>query len=858
MQLPKVYEPAQYENDIYALWEKSGAFVPKHRGNSDTYSVVMPPPNANANLHIGYELAMALEDIPARYNRMKGKATLLLPGADHAGFETQSVYEKHLAKEGKSRFDFSRDDLYKQIYDFVALNRGNFEQQLRRMGTSCDWTHYTFTLEDKVVKRAYQTFKKMWDEGLIYRGERLVNFCTFHGTGFADIEVIYKDVDSYLWYITYPLTDGSGNLTVATTRPETMLGDTAVAVHPDDERFKQFLGKTVKLPLTNREVPIIADSFVDREFGTGAVKLTPAHDPNDYEAAQRHSLPMINVIDHEGKITHEMPISYRGLSVEDARKLVVEDLKDQGFLEKEEHYNHSVGHCYKCGTVIQPLLREQWFVDMQPLATKAIKTLREDKIKFFPEAKKDQLITYLKGLRDWNISRQIAWGIPIPAFQNLEDPDDWIFDEHVDQELLTIDGKEYRRDPDVFDTWFSSSSWPYATLDFPDSKDFKDFYPLSLMETGGEILYPWVSRMIMLGLYVTGDVPFKEVYIHGYVMAEDGSKMSKSIGNVVDPMPVIDKYGSDALRLGIIASRSPGVNRGYDPRKVEEARNFCNKLWNVARFVEDKLGEGFEFNSNPKAENAADHWILYKLQQIVEQLDLYLSEYRFSEASELIYHFVWDDFADWYIEASKTHLNKDVLGFGLETILRVTHPFAPFVTETIWQTIHTDKEDLLITSAWPKGIKANKAEAEKFEEVKSIVSEIRFIKGILHLRGELDMYHSGDELINEQAGLIKSLTKIETIKEVEDGHGLHLTSTKRDCWLDLDQESTHNFVVQLKLKADEQTKVVNQLKGRLDNKAYVDNAPKAIVDETKAQLELAEITLKKVTDEYDRFASAIS
>lgn len=854
MQLPKVYEPGQYEADIYALWEQSDAFTPKHRGNKDTYSIVMPPPNANANLHIGYELTVALEDIPARYHRMQGKATLLLPGADHAGFETQSVYEKHLAKEGKSRFDFDRETLYRDIYDFVALNRGNFQKQMRRMGASCDWKNFTFTLDDHVVQRAYKTFKKMWDEGLIYRGERLVNFCTFHGTGFADIEVAYKEVDSHLWYIKYPLTDGSGELTVATTRPETMLGDTAVAVHPEDERYKQFIGKTVKLPLTNREIPIIADDFVDREFGTGAVKLTPAHDPNDYEAAQRHDLPMMTVITHEGTIDHDMPENYRGLTAEEARKKVVTDLKTAGVLEREEKYAHSVGHCYKCGTVIQPLLREQWFIDMQPLAKPAIEALQQDKIKFYPESKKDQLINYLQGLRDWNISRQIAWGIPIPAFQNVNEPEDWIYDERVDQEIIEVNGKTYHRDPDVFDTWFSSSSWPYATLSYPDNKELKPFYPLSLMETGGEILYPWVSRMIMLGLYAAGDVPFKEVYIHGYVMAEDGSKMSKSLGNVVDPLPVIDQYGSDALRMGIIAGRSPGVNRGYDTRRVEEARNFCNKLWNIARFIEDKVGDEFELKGTPKAENSADEWILYQLQQSIKKITSLLDEYRYSEAYEHLYHFVWDDVADWYIEVSKTHPNKGILAYVLENILKLAHPFAPFITETIWQTLKWEGDSLLIVSKWPAAPNANAKKAAAFEEIKQIISEIRFIRGIIGLRTGLNLYHTGENLFREEGTLITSIARLESIKEVRDGHGLHLTSTTRTCWLDLDQESTNTFIAELKAKQEAQAKVVAQLKGRLDNKSYVENAPKAIVEQTRTQLAEAEALLAKVTNEYERFS----
>ncbi len=852
MNLPKAYEPGQYEADIYALWEKSGAFTPQ--GDGPSYSIVMPPPNANANLHIGYELTVALEDIPARYNRMKGKPTLLLPGADHAGFETQSVYEKHLAKEGKSRFDFSREQLYQQLWDFVAKNRSNFEGQLRRMGVSCDWSHYTFTLDEKIVTQAYKTFKKMWDEGLIYRGERLVNFCTFHGTAFADIEVEYKEEKGKLWYIRYPLVSGKGEVVVATTRPETMLGDTGVAVHPDDARYAKFVGKTVRLPLTGREVPVVADSFVDLQFGTGAVKLTPAHDPNDYEAAERHSLPKINVITHEGTMSAEVPEKYRGLTVQEARTAVVKDLEAEGAIVKIEELTHNVGHCYKCGTIIEPLLKDQWFVDMQPLAKPAIAALKKDKIRFYPETKKQQLIGYLEGLRDWNISRQIAWGIPIPAFQNVDEPDDWIYDERVDQEIIEVNGKTYHRDPDVFDTWFSSSSWPYATLGL-DSEDFKRFYPLSLMETGGEILYPWVSRMIMLGLYVTGEVPFREVYIHGYVMAEDGSKMSKSIGNVVDPLPVIDQYGSDALRMGVIAGRAPAVNRGYDPRRVEEARNFCNKLWNIARYVEGALGSSYRPGSTPEPQSAADHWVLYRLQQSTEVISKHLDNYRFSEAYETLYHFVWDDVADWYIEASKTQQGRDMLGYALETVLKLAHPFAPFVTETIWQTLYSDTDSLLITSAWPKPQGGRKAEADEFEQIRAIITEVRALTRALGI-SKPNLYYTDVPFLAANAELLSRMGGLGSVTEVESGTGLKLTSTKHHCWLDVDSDMLKAYADKLTEQIAAQERTAAQLQARLDNKSYVANAPKEVVQQTKDQLKEAQDTLERLRAEQTRFKAA--
>lgn len=846
MNLPKTYEPNQYENDIYSLWEQSGAFKPT--GQGDPYTIVVPPPNANGDLHIGHALTMGLQDTAIRYHRMKGDNTLFLPGADHAGFETQSVFEKRLAKEGKSRFDFSREQLYSKIYDFVADNRQNFETQFRKLGASVDWQKFTFTLDEKIVTQAYQTFKKLWDDKLVYRGERLVNYCTHHRTGFADVEVEYHDVETPLYYIKY------GPFTLATTRPETKFGDTAVAVHPDDERYKEWVGKTVTVQGVNGpfEVRVVADDMVDPNFGTGAVKITPAHSFDDWEVAQRHNLPAVRVINHDGTMNHHAG-RFAGLTVLEARKAVAEAMKEQGLLEKtDEHYKTRIGKCYKCGTVIEPMLMEQWFVDMQPLAKPAIEALKKGKITFYPDSKREQLITYLENLRDWNISRQIAWGIPIPAFQNVDDPDDWIYDERVNEEILEMDGKTYHRDPDVFDTWFSSSSWPYATLGL-GSDDFKQYYPLSLMETGGEILYPWVSRMIMLGLYVTGEVPFNAVYVHGYVLAEDGAKMSKSLGNVINPIEVINQYGSDALRLGILAGRAPAVNRGYDPRRVEEARNFCNKLWNVARYTEGVLGEGYKRNPHPEPKTIADHWVMRKLQQSTEVISRYLDEYRFSEAYEHLYHFVWDDVADWYIEASKTEPNREVLGFVLETVLKLAHPFAPFVTETIWQTLNWEKDTLLMSSTWPHVKTGGTKEAEEFAELQAIVTESRYIVKQLGLR-QPRLYFTDVPFLADNAALIARLAGLSDVKEVADGTGLHLTQTKYRCWLDVDLHTAQEYLTRVQEQVSAQEKLISQLEGRLSNDSYVKNAPRHVVDQTKDQLKEAHDSLDRLKAEQTRFS----
>ncbi len=849
MKLGKVYEPAKYEADIYALWEAAEAFQPKDRGSKNYYSIVVPPPNANGDLHIGHGLNHALMDIAARYHRMKGEATLFLPGADHAGFETQVVYEKELAKQGKSRFDFSREELYKQIWDFVAQNKDNYESQFRKLGDSVDWSRYVYTLDDKIIKQAYKTFQQMWDDGLIYRGERLVNYCTFHGTGFADIEVAYKNEKTHLWHIRYPLTDGSGEVVVATTRPETMFGDVAVAVNPNDKRYKKLVGKTIKLPLTERELPVLADDMVDVEFGTGAVKITPAHDNNDYEVAQRHSLPMVTVIDFEGKMNHKVPDELVGLEVKEARKKTAELLQEQGYIVKKEAYEHSVGKCYKCGTTIEPLLREQWFVDVQPLAKPAIKALKDKKIKFYPDSKRLQLIRYFEGLRDWNISRQIAWGIPIPAFQSLEKPEKWIFDVRVDQEIIEVDGLSYRRDPDVFDTWFSSSSWPYATLGL-GSEDFEKFYPLSLMETADDILYPWVSRMIMFGLYTTGKIPFEEVYLHGLIQDEHGAKMSKSRGNVIDPMSKIDEYGSDAFRMGIIADESPANNRPFDNSKFVGARNFCNKLWNLARYIEGKNIAAVDPPTDPKNPYIADEWMLSKLQQAIGAISEDLDTYRFAEAYDKLYHLVWDDFADWYIEASKVDFNPYVLTGALQDILKLAHPFAPFITETIWQTLARDKSVLAIES-WPEPPRPDKKLARQFEDIKSLVTEVRRINSNLKKPAQ-SAITSADNALAAHVDLIDQLARVTTTVTAGEPDGIKLSSGDMSLWLTLDKASLDDLRQALQTKIDSLNREVQALKKRLSNRSYIENAPKKLVEETKSNLRDKQTHLKTSVADFKR------
>jgi len=847
MKLPKVYEPSEYETDIYALWEKSHAFQPRKAGKH--YSVVVPPPNANGNLHLGHAVTLGLQDIAVRYHRLKGESALLLPGADHAGFETQAVFEKHLAQKGKSRFDFTREQLYADIWDFVAANRANFDEQFRRLGAGVDWSRFVFTLDDTIVKRAYANFKKMWDDGLIYRGERLVNYCTFHRTGFADIEVIYKDSITPLYYMKY------GPFTLATTRPETKFGDTAVAVHPDDERYTQYVGKVIEVEGVNGpfNVQVIADEAVKKDFGTGVVKVTPAHSFEDWEMAQRHNLPAKRIINHDGTMNH-LTGRFEGLPILEARKAVVEALKEKGLLVKiDENYQNRVGHCYKCDTIIEPMLMEQWFISMQPLAKRAIQVLRAGEIDFYPESKKDQLIVYLENLQDWNISRQIAWGIPIPAFQNVDDSDDWIFDAQINHEILEIDGKTYRRDPDVFDTWFSSSSWPYATLGYPDGDDYKKFYPLSLMETGFDILFPWVSRMLMLGLYVTDSIPFKAVYLHGLLLDEHGQKMSKSKGNVINPMAIVNEYGSDAMRMGIISGQTPGNNQPFSIAKVVGARNFCNKLWNVARYIEDKVGDHKRLHPTPESD--VDHWMLARLQATSDSVAAHLDNYRFAEAYDTLYHFVWDDFADWYIEASKAKPNNDLLAYALEAILIIAHPFAPFVTETIWQTLAWAPNSLLINAAWPEILPHDAKRASTFEDIKGIVSETRAILKALGV-ASTTMHYQDVPFIAANKETIARLAHVSDILPTEgDASGLKLTQTKHRVWLGIDPAVAASHAQKLTEQHAAEQANIKRLEERLQNKNYVTGAPKAVVDQTKTQLADAKARLETIETERERFSS---
>jgi valyl-tRNA synthetase len=678
------------ENEVYEFWEKSESFTPKAAGGKNPFTIIMPPPNANGSLHIGHARFVTIEDVLTRYHRMKGEPTLWLPGADHAGIETQFVFEKELKKEDKSRFDFDRETFYKMLWDFTATNKVNMENQLRALGASCDWTRNTFTLDPKIIKIVYQTFKKLYEDGLVYRGERIVNYCPRCGTAYSQLEVDSVERDDFLYYLDY------GLVTIATTRPETIFADVAVAVNPKDKRFKDLIGKNATLPLTNRKILIIADELVDIEFGTGALKITPGHDATDFEIGQKHGLKTIIVIDEKGRMINT-PEKYLGQKAEVAREEVIKDLEKEGFLKKTEKLHHVVGVCYKDKGLIEPMISKQWFVKVEPLTKLALEAIKKGEVKFAAKKYEKIAIHWLKNLRDWNISRQIVWGIRIPAWQ-CSDCKEWTVTEGKKPEKCSkCQGSKLTQDPDTFDTWFSSGQWPFATLKINQKEDFKRFYPTSVMATAYDILPFWVIRMIMLGLYVTKEVPFKEVLLHGLVRDREGQKISKSKGNVINPMEMIEKYGADALRMSLVWGTLIENDMCLSEENIRGQRNFANKLWNIARFMEMFKDEEIIEN---KYTQENDKLFKNKLSILIENVTKKLNTYKLNEAAETLYEYVWHEIADIYIEEYKEkRCALSTIEYCYETSLKLLHPFMPYVTETVWGL---KNKDLLINASWPE------------------------------------------------------------------------------------------------------------------------------------------------------------
>jgi valyl-tRNA synthetase len=713
--MDKLYDHTKFEADIYGLWEKSNAFTPKIDKKKKPFTIIMPPPNANDPLHIGHARFIAIEDVLIRYHRMKGEPTLWLPGSDHAGIETQFVFEKRLREKGKSRFDYGRDTLYKMIWDFVQENTGVMENQLKTLGASCDWSRFRFTLDPKIIKIVYKTFKQLYDDGLIYRGERIVNYCPRCGTAFSQLEVNYAERDDPFYYLDY------GCITIATTRPETIFADVAVAINPKDTKRKGLIGKTATIPIINREIPIVADTLVDPDFGTGALKITPGHDATDFEIGLKHKLARISVIDETGKMVNT-PQKYIGMKSRKAREALISDLQEKGLIKKIEKIHHTVGTCYRDKGDIEPMISKQWFLNVDPLVKASVSAMNKGEVKFAIQKYGKIAAHWFKNLKDWNISRQIVWGIRIPAWRCDKCLEWTITDGAVPKNCSSCKNSKLKQDDDTFDTWFSSGQWPFATLlsssnskfkiqnsifadEKPDS-DFNYFYPTSVMETAYDILPFWVIRMIMLGVYATGTVPFKNVLIHGLVRDSSGEKISKSKGNVINPIEMAEKYGADALRMGLIWGALVENDISLSEDNIKGQRNFSNKIWNVSRFIfMEKAANVGGYKKAPVSKNDEDKKIIKELKITTKRVTRLFDKYRLNEAAEELYDFFWNRFANDYLEKTKTRRSEaqKTLEYVLQENLKLLHPLMPFVTEVIWQK---GKErfdsSFLISATWPK------------------------------------------------------------------------------------------------------------------------------------------------------------
>ena len=747
-ELNKKYNPADFEDKIYAEWEKKGYFKPSGDKTKKSFSIVMPPPNITGQLHMGHALDNTMQDILTRYKRMCGFNTLWLPGTDHASIATEAKIVENMRKEGITKDDIGREGFLERAWEWNRVYGGRIIEQLKKIGSSCDWSRTRFTLDEGCSEAVREVFIRLYEKGLIYRGIRIINWCPHCLTSISDAEVEYEDKAGHFWHIRYPLADGSGYVQVATTRPETLLGDTAVAVNPNDERYKNIIGKNVILPLVGREIPVVADEYVEMDFGTGVVKITPAHDPNDFEVGKRHNLPLENMMTDDAKVTENYP-KYAGMDRYEARKVIVKDLEEGGFLVKTEEHAHNVGTCYRCATTIEPRASKQWFVQMEPLAKPAIEAVKTGDIKFVPERFEKNYLHWMENIRDWCISRQLWWGHRIPAF----------YCDYCDEMVVTKEenpvckkcGKPMRQDPDTLDTWFSSALWPFSTLGWPENTtDMADFYPTSVLVTGYDIITFWVSRMIFSGLEYTGEKPFSDVLIHGLIRDAQGRKMSKSLGNGIDPLEIISTYGADALRFTLSTSNSPGNDMRFYIERVEASRNFANKLWNAARFILMNLDDdAYETNLGVDSIDLSvledeDKWLLSKYNSLVKEVRENLDKYELGIAVSKLYDFIWDIFCDWYIELVKGRLNdkgsvtnkaaQSTLIYVMSNTLKLLHPFMPFITEEIWQTL-PHKGDSIMISEFP----ANKEDFNFPTEEETMRVIIDAIRAIRNRRAEMNV-----------------------------------------------------------------------------------------------------------------------
>ena len=858
-ELPKQYDPAQAEGQIYQMWLDNDCFKAEPDPNKKPYSIVMPPPNVTGQLHMGHALDSTLQDILTRYKRMEGYSALWLPGTDHAGIATQIKVEEELrVKEGKTRYDLGREKFLERVWAWKEKYGSRIVEQQRKLGVSCDWSRSRFTMDEGCSRAVREAFCEMYDKGLIYKGSRIINWCPHCLTALSDAEVEYVDKPGHLWYIRYPLSDGSGDIVVATTRPETMMGDTGVAVNPNDEKFKHLIGKTCILPIMNREIPIVGDEYCEIGFGTGAVKMTPAHDPNDFEVGLRHNLDVIRVIADNGTI-NENGGKYNGMDRYECRKALVKDLEEQGYLVKTEPYSHNVGTCYRCHNDVEPLISAQWFVKMKPLAEEAIRVVRDGTIKFVPERFSKTYLNWMENVHDWCISRQLWWGHQIPA---------WYCDEcghiNVSREDPTKCEKcgctHLTRDEDVLDTWFSSGLWPFSTLGWPDldSEDLKYWYPTTDMVTGYDIIFFWVARMVVSGMEQMKKEPFKTVFIHGLVRDDKGRKMSKSLGNGIDPLEMAEKYGADALRFNLITGNSPGNDMRFYVEKCEAMRNFANKIWNASRYVLMNLT--VEETGLPDAADLEieDKWVLSKLNTLIKEVTENMDAYELGVASAKVYDFIWDTYCDWYIELTKARLYGEdeksklaaqkVLVYVLDQFLRLLHPFMPFITEEIWQAIPHEGRFLMLAD-WPKYDETLdfSVEAAHMESVMNAIRSVRNRRAEMNVppskKSTLYVVSDKGEIFRQGTGFICRLAYADQIVICDAdpaGHENMVCVVTNDAKLYIPLEELIDFEKELARIEKEKANCMKQIamfEGKLSNEAFVSRAPEKVVAEQREKLE---------------------
>ena len=869
-ELAKAYEPKEVEDRIYDFWMKGKYFHAEVDPKKKPYTIVIPPPNITGQLHLGHAMDETLQDTLIRWRRMQGYSALWLPGTDHASIATEAKIVEAMRKEGITKEEIGREKFLERAWAWKDQYGGRIVEQLKKLGSSCDWDRLRFTMDEGCNKAVNHVFKKLYDKGLIYRGERIINWCPHCKTSISDAEVVFEEKEGSFWHLRYPLSDGSGYIELATTRPETMLGDTAVAVHPDDERYKALVGKTVILPLVNKEIPIIADSYVEQDFGTGVVKITPAHDPNDFEVGLRHNLPVINVMD-DGGVINENGGKYAGMSALEARKQIVKDLDEAGFLIKIEPIKHNVGTCYRCGTVVEPRVSTQWFVKMEPLAKPAIDAVKDGDIRFIPERMDKVYYNWMENIKDWCISRQLWWGHQIPAWYC--ECGETIVSETVPTVCPKCGGTHLTRDPDTLDTWFSSALWPFSTLGWPDiTEELKYFYPTNTLVTGYDIIFFWVARMIFSGLEHMGEVPFNTVFFHGLIRDAQGRKMSKSLGNGVDPLDVISVYGADALRFTLVTGNSPGNDLRFSEEKVSASRNFANKIWNAARFILMNI-EGKDIDcALPKKLYTSDKWILNRFNNVTAAVTENLEKFELGMAVSKLYDFIWDDFCDWYIELAKIRMNgadeesadsaRRVLVWTMSNTLKLLHPFMPYITEEIWQTLPHDGEALIVAK-WPEY-----DEALSFpQEAKNLENVMALIRAIRTRRNEMNVPPSKKAHIYtdtahpapyEEAS--EFIARLAYGSKVEIGTGFDVqgavTAVTDDAKALLPMDDLVDKaaeIARLNKELANAQKQLDTVKAKLANEKFTSKAPQNVIDGVKANGEKLEAKIKLILETLESY-----